>query len=107
MCYFSSVPSAAPENLTGEALSSTSIIISWKPLPIEEQNGIIIHYTIHLLEVPTNRTLTYEQEGQHTMLVIDLLHPYYDYECTVGAVTAVGNSPLSEILMIRTLPDSK
>ena len=107
MYYFSLVPSAAPENLTGEALSSTSIIISWKPLPIEEQNGIIIHYTIHLLEVPTNRTLTYEQEGQHTMLVIDLLHPYYDYECTVGAVTAVGNSPLSEILMIRTLPDSK
>ena len=107
MCYFSLVPSAAPENLTGEALSSTSIIISWKPLPIEEQNGIIIHYTIHLLEVPTNRTLTYEQEGQHTMLVIDLLHPYYDYECSVGAATVVGSGPLSEIVTTRTLPDSK
>ena len=103
----SSVPSAAPENLTGEAVSSTSITISWKPPPIEEQNGIIILYTIHFLEVPTNVTLTYQQEGQHTMLVIDSLHPNYDYECSVGAVTAVGNSPLSEILTIRTLPDSK
>ena len=106
-CLIPSVPSAPPQNVTGEAINSTAIIISWNPPAITEQNGIIILYTINLLEVPTQRALAYLREGQLTMLVIDSLHPYYDYECSVGALTAVGSSPLSETVTTRTLQDSK
>ena len=103
----SSVPSAPPQNVTGEAVNSTAIVVSWKPPPITEQNGIIILYTIRLLEVPTQRPLSYLREGQQMMLVIHSLHPYYDYECSVGAVTVVGSSPLSETVTTRTRTDSK
>ena len=107
MYHLSSVPSAPPQNVTGEAVNSTAIIVSWKPPPITEQNGIIILYTIHLREVPTQRALAYVQEGQQRMLVIGSLHPYYDYECSVAAKTVVGSSPLSETVTAKTQPDSK
>ena len=104
---FCTVPSVPPRNVAGEALSSSTISVTWESLVPEGQNGVIISYTIVLLEVATNVTFTYEQVGLHTELVIDSLHPFYEYECAVSAATVVGLGPSSAPFIIQTMEDSK
>ena len=68
---------------------------------------MIISYTIVLVELPTNRTLFYQREGNHTQLIVEELHPYYEYRCSIVAETQVGASPSSDLVTIRTAEDSK
>ena len=35
-------PGAAPESVTGQNSSSTSILVMWDEVPADQQNGIII-----------------------------------------------------------------
>ena len=81
--------------------------MSWRQPPIEERNGVIISYTIVLVELPTNTTLIYQREGNHTELLVQELHPYYEYRCSVVAATQVGASPFSDSVTIRTAEDGK
>lgn len=99
-----SVPSAAPENLTGEALSSTSIKLSWQPPIPEKQNGIIRLYNVTVWEADTGNTISLSTV--HTSITISSLHPYYTYHSSIAAVT-VGIGPFSDTKEIQTLPDGK
>ena len=81
--------------------------MSWRLPPFEERNGVIISYTIVLDELPTNRTLIYQREGNHTELIVEELHPYYEYRCSIVAATQVGASPSSDLVTIRTAEDGK
>ena len=81
--------------------------MSWRLPPFEEQNGLIINYTIVLVELPTNRTLIYQREGNHTQLIVEELHPYYEYKCSIVAATQVGASPSSASVTITTAEDGK
>ena len=101
------VPTAPPQNTAGDVLNSTTISISWEAPPPEEQNGIIQQYIIYLLEIPTNMNFTYQPEREHRELVIDSLHPDYDYECSVAAETIVGRGPFSDPFIITTHEDGK
>jgi len=40
------VPSGAPENVTAEAMSSSRILVTWGPVPEQEQNGNILGYKV-------------------------------------------------------------
>ena len=40
------VPSGAPTNITVEALSSTSFLITWEPPPPSQHNGVITQYRL-------------------------------------------------------------
>ena len=88
------VPSAPPQNLTGNSFSSTHLQLEWTPPPADQQNGIIREYRIIFTELETGRTwntttnrLVYEERG---------LHAYYEYQCSVAAVT-VGAGPAQTI----------
>ena len=81
--------------------------MSWRLPPIEERNGVIISYTIFLVELPTNTTLIYQREGNHTELIVEDLHPYYEYRCSILAATQVGDSPSSDSVTIRTAEEGK
>ena len=101
------MPTAPPRNTRGEVLSSTTIFITWQSPEPEELNGIIVFYTLTLLEVPTNTTFIYQQEGHHTEIVITSLHPYYSYECSIAAETIVGRGPFSIPFTIQTREDGR
>ena len=52
-CMFSNVcmslitvPSGAPTNITVEAISSTSFLITWEPPPSSQHNGVITQYRL-------------------------------------------------------------
>ena len=103
--FCSSVPTGPPENFTVQVLSSRAVLVSWRPPTVGKQNGIIITYTIILVELLTNTTLTYEQGGNISELTVDELHPYYEYKCSIVAATQVGNGPFTGSVTVRTLGD--
>ena len=45
------VPTGYPQDFSIEVLSSRSAVLSWIPPLIEEQNGIIISYTVRVVAV--------------------------------------------------------
>ena len=99
---FFSAPSAPPEDLIAENVSSTSFVLSWTPPPISQQNGIITKYTVNITEIEIS-SLTVLTSTNTSLLVLSL-HPYYTYDCAVSAYT-VDNGPYSEMLTITTSED--
>ena len=99
--YFAA-PSASPNDLTAENISSTSISIYWSPLPRELLNGELTHYSIEVQELDTNTTM--KLTAGATEVVLDSLHPFYTYYISVSAVTVLPG-PYTEQLSIRTLED--
>ena len=92
-------------NPAGEVLSPSAVSITWQPPVPEEQNGIIISYTIVLTELLTNTVFTYQRNGSHTEIVITSLHPHYDYRCSIAAETSVGLGPFSASFILTTQQD--
>lgn len=45
-CCVVPVPSAPPENVSAEAVSSTQILLTWAAVPESEQNGLILGYKV-------------------------------------------------------------
>ena len=43
------VPSGAPTNITVEALSSTSLLITWEPPTPSQRNGVITQFRILII----------------------------------------------------------
>ena len=101
--FFCSVaPTSAPTNLSGLAVDSTSIALSWSPPPFEDQNGIIRHYIINIRELDTG--ITFSRVSLTTSISLYNLHPFYRYSVTVTAVT-VGPGPRTMILTVQTEED--
>ena len=98
------VPTAAPLNVIGYALSSDSILLQWNPPPPFFQNGMIRRYAINVSEVETmEESFHSTSELQFTF---SSLHPFYYYNFTVAAIT-IAPGPSSPLIAVRTSPDGK
>lgn len=86
------------------ALSSTSLNISWAPPDSNEQNGVIRYYIVNMIELQSGDHHNFSVDG--TGLLISSLHPYFNYECSVAAVT-VGLGPFSNATIVRTFQDGR
>lgn len=104
--FFHAVPSSPPLNFTGEAMDSSSIYLSWHPPEPAERNGVITGYFIQIFEIDTNSYFSFNRTN-HTEFLLQQLHPYYRYECSIGAFTAVGRGPLSSPVLVQTDEDGK
>lgn len=98
------VPSAPPQNLSGSALSSSVIMLTWSTPPPVEVNGAIQHYTVNVVERHTGI--------QWTFFVVDRtlhvggLHPHYYYDLNVSATT-IGRGPFSASYSLQTQSEGK
>ena len=106
--FYTSYPLAAPadipQNIAVNIISSVAISVTWEPPLPEDRNGIITSYTIQLYEIVTGQTSLIQREGHHTELLIDSLHPYYEYNVSIAAET-VALGPFSESQTVWTLED--
>ena len=100
--------------------SSRSIVLSWRAPRIISLHGELVQYyiaveetKIHHMENGTlisqeginrNRTSTAQED---TELVIDMLHPNYNYTIRIAAQTTVGVGPFSEPHTIKTMEDGE
>lgn len=99
------VPSGPPLQLTVSNVQSTSFTLSWFPPEEEDRNGIIESYVIvcHVINNGSSHTVSTSM----TTLALSMLHPYYQYNCTVTAATTVGTGPHTEALIVTTLEDGE
>ena len=101
MSYFLySVPTGPPLNIMAIPINSKSILLSWEAPRMDLQNGIIRAYNVRVLELETGQEQSFSLSGVDTFQIINSLHPFYDYNCSVAAFT-IARGPIG-FTVIRT-----
>ena len=89
---FFPAPSGSPANFQARTLDSRSIQLSWDPLPLALQNGIVRQYIVTIVDIAGDARVI---NTTATSVNIAALNPFTMYTCTVAAETiAVGPSTL-------------
>ena len=99
----SAVPSGPPLNVSARAVDSMSLLASWLPPHISQRNGIIRQYRINLTESETG-VITYYTVQNSLQTTLTDLHPYYNDQVTVAAIT-IGQGPYSTEATVQ-LPEA-
>uniref|UniRef100_A0A8C3XAQ0 Sidekick cell adhesion molecule 1 n=1 Tax=Catagonus wagneri TaxID=51154 RepID=A0A8C3XAQ0_9CETA len=103
-----SVPSAAPENVSAEAVSSTQILLTWASVPEQDQNGLILGYKVLFRAKdldPEPRSHVVRGNRTQSALLAGL-DKFVLYELRVLAFTRIGNGvPSSPPILERTRDD--
>ena len=86
-------------------MNSTSVQVSWQPLPPEERNGIITGYNVRVLGLNTEDNYVLPLVN-NTWLVVGDLHPFYAYRFSVAAQT-VSLGPFSTAVTQKLPEGSK
>lgn len=86
------VPTSPPIVNSPYVVDPTSLHLSWSAPPVDQQNGIIRHYNITFTELETGFTFSYIASS--TNFTITSLHPDYQYQIEISAVT-IGAGPMS------------
>ncbi|KAF6737997.1 Receptor-type tyrosine-protein phosphatase delta [Oryzias melastigma] len=100
-------PSAPPQDISCTSPSSTSILVSWAPPPLEFQNGIVTGYSIQYTTMDGNKT-SKRIDGippESSPYLLENLEKWTEYGITVQASTEAGEGPESLQLLIRTEED--
>ncbi|XP_020658047.3 protein sidekick-1 isoform X2 [Pogona vitticeps] len=104
-----SVPSAPPENVSAEAVSSTQILLIWAAVPEPDQNGLILGYKVLFRAKDVESKLSSQVvRGNHTLSVLLAgLRKYVLYEIQVLAFTRIGDGvPSTPPAIERTKDDA-
>uniref|UniRef100_A0AAV2JVR3 protein-tyrosine-phosphatase n=1 Tax=Knipowitschia caucasica TaxID=637954 RepID=A0AAV2JVR3_KNICA len=104
-------PSAPPEGVSCESVSSTALRVSWRPPPVEEQHGQLAGYELSYQKVSGAEgggqaqfmELAVPPQQRHT--VVEGLDKWSWYNVTMAASTARGTGPQSQAVLCRTDAD--
>jgi len=83
--------------------TSTAIVLSWQPPPIEDQNGAITGYVLNVTLLETGETE--EVLTGSTNYTLDPVMPNTLYTAAVAALTSAGRGPFSATVSAHTLED--
>ena len=86
-------------------VNSSTVLITWQPPPLDDQNGIIISYVI-TISLEVNDTVPQQYITSSLNVMVVGLHPFSTYVVAVAAETGVGRGPFSGFT-IRTPEDGK
>ena len=100
-------PSAPPANVQGHNTGSTSIWVDWDIVPIADQNGIILTYTVMYMALPDGSPQSTVVIAPTTQANLTGLTKYRNYSIKVFASTAKGDGNASEPIIVITDEDSK
>uniref|UniRef100_A0AAY4AQZ6 Receptor-type tyrosine-protein phosphatase S n=1 Tax=Denticeps clupeoides TaxID=299321 RepID=A0AAY4AQZ6_9TELE len=101
-------PSAPPQEVKCSSTSSTNILVSWQPPPVEHQNGIITKYTVQYSATDGEDSIMRQISdipAESTQYTLETLEKWTEYRVTVTAHTDVGPGPESLPQLIRTEED--
>ena len=100
-------PNAPPANVQGHNTSSTSIWVGWDAVPIADQNGIILTYTVTYSSLPGDIPQTAIINASSTYVKLKDLKSNKNYSIFVFAATAKGDGNASDPITVTTDEDSK
>ncbi|XP_045543263.1 receptor-type tyrosine-protein phosphatase S isoform X17 [Salmo salar] len=108
-------PSAPPQDIKCSSSSSTTLLVSWRPPPVESQNGALAGYLVRYQVVgasvegggggagePMEEPAVPPRVGQ---VLLQKLEKWTQYRVTLAAFTEIGPGPESEPLLCRTDED--
>ncbi|XP_026200610.1 receptor-type tyrosine-protein phosphatase S isoform X4 [Anabas testudineus] len=106
-------PSAPPQDIKCSSTSSTTLLVSWRPPPLESQNGVLSGYRVrYQVAVPSE---VGSDDGEpmeeptvpatEEQVLLQRLEKWTQYRIIVTAFTAIGPGPESEPLICRTDED--
>uniref|UniRef100_A0A8C4IT32 protein-tyrosine-phosphatase n=1 Tax=Dicentrarchus labrax TaxID=13489 RepID=A0A8C4IT32_DICLA len=105
-------PSAPPQDIKCRSTSSTSLLVSWHPPPLESQNGVLAGYRVRYQVVGPSEGGSDDGEPMEEPIILatekqvelQRLEKWTQYRISVSALT-VGPGPESEPLICRTDED--
>ena len=100
-------PNAPPVNVQGHNTSSTSIWVDWDTVPVADQNGIILSYTVRYAELPSGIPRTAVVSAPITHVTLRGLEEHTNYSILVFASTVKGDGNSSNPIIFTTDEDSK
>ena len=100
-------PSAPPVNVQGHVISSTSIWVNWDTVPVADQNGIILSYTVTYTAFAGGIPRTAVVSAPTTHVTLRSLEEYTYYSILVFASTVRGDGNASDPINVTTDEDSK
>ena len=106
-CSFLTEPSASPANVTANVLNSTSISVSWGQVPLLDQNGVILSYTVTYTSSRSGSAKTKIVTAPANQTTLTGLNEHTNYSITVFASTSKGGGTESAPIVIITDEDSK
>ncbi|CAB1314277.1 unnamed protein product, partial [Coregonus sp. 'balchen'] len=106
-------PSAPPQDVKCSSSSSTTLLVSWRPPPVESQNGALAGYLVRYQVVgasvegggagePMEEPAVLPSDGK---VLLQKLEKWTQYSVTLAAFTEIGPGPESEPLLCRTDED--
>ena len=99
------MPSSPPEGVTAANISSTVIRVSWDPVPVIDQNGVITQYEVEYNQTTFSEVSMYNTTTVNsTTLMVDLtgLEEEVMYSIRVRSYTSVGAGPYSVVVTVTT-----
>ncbi|XP_028973977.1 protein tyrosine phosphatase receptor type Db isoform X6 [Esox lucius] len=97
-------PKGYPENIISEGASSSSLQLAWKSVPLIEQNGKIVKYSVQYRDVNARGNTTREVAVPEAGVTLEGLSADTVFDVRVRAFTAVGPGPYSPSVQFRTQP---
>lgn len=76
-----------------------SFVLSWQLPQTDTLNGVLTGFNIFVQENETGSV--YHNTSYNTSIVLNYLHPFYTYHCSVAAVT-ISAGPFSEVTTVKT-----
>lgn len=107
------VPTGVPQMLIVSAASNTSINVSWLPIPLDEQHGVITQYEVLYEQIDSDSTSisldgnVTTSDGSELFLILSDLDTFRLYAVQVRGFTAVGPGNYTEAMTTRTLTGCK
>ena len=99
------VPSGPPLNFSIEATTSRTLYFTWEPPLLEQQNGVILGYTVNIVSNDNSTRFQLYSDDHATNLSATIFKPYTVYRCVVAAFTTPGTGPYSDEAVILTPED--
>ena len=81
--------------------------MDWHTVPVADQNGIILTYTVTYKALPGGSPRTAVVSALTTQASLTSLMKYRNYSITVFASSAKGNGPASQPIIVTTDQDGK
>ena len=93
-----SVPSHSPRNITAFNTSSTSINVTWQPIPNDHVNGILLGYRVLYKKKnsPMDAFQNITVNSTYLDAEITSLEVYTEYELRIVGFTIIGDGNVSE-----------
>ena len=95
-------PNAPPAYVKGYILNVTSVLVQWRNVPVSDQNGIILSYTVTYTALPDGNPQTQAVNAPTTETIMAGLNENTNYSISVFASTVKGDGNISSPIIVTT-----